>query len=739
MTIKYLDSKRVSGLESDRTTVPNSNRGTITTDGSYTVIQFNSDGTFTPTSAFNVEYLVVAGGGGGGGQFGGTSISGAGGGAGGHLSGTGHGVTTQSYSITVGDGGAGGQGSGGSGVNASNGSNSIFDTKTAIGGGAAASANYDTPGEVGGSGGGGISANSPSHLGGSGTAGQGNAGGNGVPPQAGNRGSAGGGGAGAAAANSTANTTGTAGGIGESNSITGSAVTRAGGGGGGAGGNSGGSAGAGGIGGGGAGGGNSSNGTAGTANSGGGGGGAGSSGATSYDGGAGGSGIVIIRFLTSGNTYETGTPTAAIPTDIQDNSIFVETDTARRYWFSPQTATTEAVYTYTTTQSTNDILSGTAQPYSSERVGVELVSTANDGKYIKVGKWNLKRVGTLASDAYMKVEDSAGVVKGTSTGIAASGISNSAYEDVTFTLPTAVSLANGDRVYIQYTGTDGSGNYLAFGEKHPSTTPTGFEYTIYNKRDSGGNNPSGAWTDDGLPTALVPVATFDSVPATVTLPATWTRELPTLPTVSDLILHLDANASSTITKDGSNFVATWGDGSSASNDVTASGTTKPLWVDNVQNGLPVIRFDGSDDRMTGLTSSYSQPNTLFMVCTTPDTDSEAMFDGDTSRNLFNRQGTNTYRMFAGTGATGGTANTAMQVFTCVYNTTSSSFNINGSSVFTGQNVGTSALDDIIIGSFDGGTGIADMDVCEVLFYNKALSSSEITDIESYLNSKWSVY
>ena len=218
-------------------------------------------------------------------------------------------------------------------------------------------------------------------------------------------------------------------------------------------------------------------------------------------------------------------PVAALAKNLQDNSLFVEKDTARRYWGTDK-VTTEEVYAYTTTQSTQEKLSGTAQAYSSERAGVELVSSIFAGKYIKTGKWNLKRVGTLGSNAFMKVEDSSGTVKGTSTGVAASGISNSAYEDVTFTLPKAVELANGDRVYIQYTGADGSGNYLALGEKHPSTTPTGWEFTIYNKRDGSGGNPSGGWGDDGLPTALVPVATFDSAPASnVISDITWTMQL----------------------------------------------------------------------------------------------------------------------------------------------------------------------------------------------------------------------
>ena len=82
----------------------------------------------------------------------------------------------------------------------------------------------------------------------------------------------------------------------------------------------------------------------------------------------------------------------------------------------------------------------------------------------------------------------------------------------------------------------------------------------------------------------------------------------------------------------------------------------------------------------------------------------------------------------------------MQVFTVVFNNGSPALNINGSAQsLSGTNIGTSALDDIVLGAFDGITGNADYDVCEVLFYNKALSTSEISSVESYLNKKWGVY
>ena len=265
--------------------------GDVTTDGSYTVLKYTSDGTFTPTSAFNVEYLVVGGGGGAGK---------GGGGAGGFRTATGHAVTAQAYTITVGAGGSGGTAT----SNGSIGNDSIFDTITSTGGGYGGGGNQD--GGAGGSGGGSGASNSATRLGGAGNtpstlpsqgnAGGGNGGFTGAPYPSG-----GGGGAGAVGQTAPSSSVNGNGGVGTQSDIlvTGSNVYYAGGGGCGADGASG-TAGTGGLGGGGDGVGTgvSNNGTANT------GGGAGGYGSPA-DGGDGGSGIVIIRFLTSGNTYTT--------------------------------------------------------------------------------------------------------------------------------------------------------------------------------------------------------------------------------------------------------------------------------------------------------------------------------------------------------------------------------------------------------------------------------------------------
>ncbi len=242
------------------------------------------------------DLLLVAGGAGGGSGL----IGGAGGGAGGVIQDSSYPITLGSITVTVGTGGAGGSNSLGG-----NGTDSIFGTHTAIGGGGGAQGFTDsTPGGNGGSGGGGAALNSvfgPNGNPGTGTVTQGNNGGlaYGAPSYAGS-----GGGGGASTPGGDANGTNAGnGGNGITSSISGSAVDYGGGGGGGG---FGAIAGTGGLGGGGAGNTTGGAGTNGTANTGGGGG-AGSNTA----GGNGGDGVAIIAYPTGTMTCIGGTITTS--------------------------------------------------------------------------------------------------------------------------------------------------------------------------------------------------------------------------------------------------------------------------------------------------------------------------------------------------------------------------------------------------------------------------------------------
>ena len=336
MAVKYLAGDRIIGTAAERAAltvdaITSSNWGThdTSTVSGQTIVKFTSSGHFRPTSAYNVEYLVVGGGGGSGAQIGG------GGGAGGYRVSTSnaqnHAVTAQTYTITVGAGGIRADTS--ASRRATNGGNSTFDTITSAGGGFGADNDISpyTDGNAGGSGGGGTyrggaedggAGNTPST-----SPSQGSAGGSKTGSTT--YGAAGGGGAGGVGQPDGSSTSG-AGGVGIQNDITGTNLYYAGGGGGGS--HSGGSndGGLGGSGGGGRGGDDADASTAGTNGLGGGGGG-GSTDGTSQ-GKDGGSGVVILRFSTSGNGVTTS-DVPAVTFNTPNGTIFEESDTGKHYMF----------------------------------------------------------------------------------------------------------------------------------------------------------------------------------------------------------------------------------------------------------------------------------------------------------------------------------------------------------------------------------------------------------------------
>ena len=247
----------------------------------------------TPSTNVSFDYLIIAGGGAGGGTAANSFGWGGGGGAGGLLYNTSQTLLSgTTYTVTVGAGGS-----------YANGSNSVFNSQTAIGGGRGGFYNGSvySNGQTGGSGGGG--GPSTSSAGGAGTAGQGFAGAGNVD----NYGSGGGG------AGEAGNTDGLQeGGDGLNTYSTWASATSTGASGFYAGGGAGGPGAATGNGGSGGGGNSSSSGGfSGTANTGGGGGGAQNS--TTSNAGNGGSGIVLLR--TSGTytaTATTGSPTRTV-------------------------------------------------------------------------------------------------------------------------------------------------------------------------------------------------------------------------------------------------------------------------------------------------------------------------------------------------------------------------------------------------------------------------------------------
>lgn len=255
-----------------------------------------------------IEYLVVAGGGGGGSGHGGgggaggfrTNVTGATSGGGSAAESSKFVLTNTNYTVTVGGGGAGAN-PGSPGRAGTTGSNSVFDNITSLGGGGGGGGVAPNMAGLAGGSSGGVAGQSGGSLAATpGTVGQGYAGGKG------NGGGDGGGGGGAGGNAPDAGNNGglgPRGGFGANSSITGTAVTYAGGGGGGGGYNTGTPTGIGQAGGGNGGVGAGGPGLPATTNSGSGGGGGGWNDALGANGG---SGLIIIKYTNSATMSNPG-------------------------------------------------------------------------------------------------------------------------------------------------------------------------------------------------------------------------------------------------------------------------------------------------------------------------------------------------------------------------------------------------------------------------------------------------
>jgi len=112
----------------------------------------------------------------------------------------------------------------------------------------------------------------------------------------------------------------------------------------------------------------------------------------------------------------------------------------------------------------------------------------------------------------------------------------------------------------------------------------------------------------------------------------------TVPVTNNLKAHFKADGLTP------GALATWSDASGSANHLTQSTVAnQPTVVANVLNGMPVVRFDGTNDNMkkSAFTTALSQPNTTFIVWKTATSVRQFAIGGGTS-------GPNSNNVFQGT-------------------------------------------------------------------------------------------
>jgi hypothetical protein len=177
-------------------------------------------------------------------------------------------------------------------------------------------------------------------------------------------------------------------------------------------------------------------------------------------------------------------------------------------------------------------------------------------------------------------------------------------------------------------------------------------------------------------------------------------------------------------------------------DLPATSGT-PTFNTNVKNGNPAVLYDGTDDGNDAqLSQTYAQPVHYFLVfkLQSVDTgDNEYIVGSPDGTNycLF-AQGSGSWRIDAGSGSTGGTADTNWHIANILFDGANSKLDIDQSNVISAD----------VGGNDDGGIGFGWLNYNDTNYSNVYIGqmlgypmdkTSKESEIESHLNDNWAVF
>lgn len=193
-------------------------------------------------------------------------------------------------------------------------------------------------------------------------------------------------------------------------------------------------------------------------------------------------------------------------------------------------------------------------------------------------------------------------------------------------------------------------------------------------------------------------------------------------------------------------VTSWTD-SSGGGLTVSQGTSgnQPIYKTNILNGLPIVRFDGTNDYLSsGSDISQSQPFTIFGVGK-PGTSGTGAFQdiiggsGNVSFGFKENSGNYNFLMWAGAALTDSVNYSGtFTLISGIFNGGSSLGYVNGVQKVSGD-PGASSIGTLGVGGDGlGSGGFFNGDIAEAIIYNRALTSTERLTVESYLGWKYNI-
>ena len=189
-------------------------------------------------------------------------------------------------------------------------------------------------------------------------------------------------------------------------------------------------------------------------------------------------------------------------------------------------------------------------------------------------------------------------------------------------------------------------------------------------------------------------------------------------------------------------VATWEDQSGNSNDFSqATPAYKPLWRSTVQNSLPSVQFDGSDDYMLTTVSTFTRPYTLYLVV--------SMITSATGDRIFSCPSTfgevyingTVWRFYNGAGIDGLTVVTGKHyALSAIHTASGGEWWMNGASQGSNSSAGSASASSVYLGRYAGSSSyFSNMYISELIMYEVNHTDTQRESVEEYLNGKYDLW
>ena len=213
-----------------------------------------------------------------------------------------------------------------------------------------------------------------------------------------------------------------------------------------------------------------------------------------------------------------------------------------------------------------------------------------------------------------------------------------------------------------------------------------------------------------------------------------------LPPVTGYLAWYDPSDASSITSS-SGLVSQLSDKSANAHHLTASGTARPTTGTKTINGLNVLDFNGGANYLVSANITQAQPVTIFVVgqknsTTLTNTNDQIIGNNASSPTIYER-GTGAWAFYAGTEQGTTAADTRAHLWDAVFNSASSSLNIDSIQSSTGNRGSTGwSSNSINVGNSLGMNTGWPGQVAEIIIYPSALSGTDRALVETYFVTKW---